>query len=151
GLGKALIQVAIDAGKVADLRARLESRASQPLGELPAKIMLATLGVQARDEALATATFKTLGERLQKDSLQSTNATIAAVLVPALHDPKYAELVLPMVDKAAQNYLTGGNTQPAADLRFRLAEYYLRKKDEAAARAQFKLVEVSDKKIGPGG
>jgi tetratricopeptide (TPR) repeat protein len=151
GLGKALIQVAIDAGKVADLRARLESRASQPLGELPAKIMLATLGVQAKDAALATATFKTLGERLQKDSLQSTNATIAAVLVPALNDPKYAELVVPLVDKAAQNYLTGGNTQPAADLRFRLAEYYLRKKDEAAAKAQFKLVEASDKKIGPGG
>jgi tetratricopeptide (TPR) repeat protein len=151
GLGKALIQVAIDAGKVADLRARLESRASQPLGELPAKIMLATLGVQARDEALATATFKTFGERLQKDSLQSTNATIAAVLVPALHDPKYAELVLPMVDKAAHNYLTGGNTQPAADLRFRLAEYYLRKKDEAAARAQLKLVETSDKKVAQGG
>ena len=37
-----------------------------------------------------------------------------------------------MIDKAAQNYLTGGNLQPATDLRFKLAEYYLLNKDEAS-------------------
>jgi len=150
GLGQALIQAALEAGKTGDLRQRLETRAKQPLGELPAKIMLAMLGMRAKDQALATLTFRSLGDRLKKDSSQTTNATIAAVLVVALNDPKYAELVVPFIDKTAQNYLTAGNAQAAAEVRFRLAEYYVHRQDEAAARAQFKLVESSDKKAGAG-
>ena len=148
GLGNALVQAAIDAGKIDDLRARLEARAAQPLGELPAKILLAMLAVQAKDEARVKASFATLSDRLKKDSLQSTNATIAGVLIPALGDPGYAKLIIPILDKAAQNYLTGGNAQAAAELRFKLAEQYLHDKDEPSARAQLKLVEAAEKKSG---
>ena len=151
GWGKALIQAAVEAGKVDELRKQLEARASQPLGELPAKILLVMLAMNAKDEARAKAAFVALGDRLKKDSLQSTNAAIAAVLVPALLDPEYAKSIAPLVDKAAQNYVTGGSVQQATDLRIKLAEWHLDNKDEAAARAQFKLVESSDKKIGSQG
>ncbi|CAN5234926.1 hypothetical protein BH10PLA2_BH10PLA2_04590 [soil metagenome] len=146
GLGSALVQVAIDAGKVDDLRTRLEARTTQPLGELPAKILLTMLALQAKDEPRITAAFASLGERLKKDTLQATVSTIAAVLTPALLDPKYAKQVAPLVDKAAQNYVVAGNVQAASELRFRLAEYYVQNKDEAAARAQIKHIEDADKK-----
>jgi hypothetical protein len=87
---------------------------------LPAKIMLATLAMRAGDENRARTAFETLGERLKKDSLQATNTTIAAALVPALLDPRYAKIVIPILDKVAENYLTSGNVSGATDLRFKL-------------------------------
>ena len=146
GLGAALIQAAIESSNVEDLRGRLEARLNQPLAELPANILLAMLALQTKDEARAKSTFGALADRLKKDSTQGTNAAVAAVLLPALTDPALSPTIIPILDKAAQNYLAGGNAQPAAELRFKLAEFYLHKKDEAAARAQLKFVESAEKR-----
>ena len=140
GLGGLLCDLAIESGKVDDLRARAQTRIGQPLGELPAQVLLATLAVRAKDDARATESFKALGARIQKDSLQGTNDRVAGVLLPALADPKFADLVAPFVEKVADNFAAGNNTARAAELRFKLAQRHLVRKDEAAARAQFKKV-----------
>ena len=108
---------------------------------MPAKLLLTTLALRAKDEAQALKQFETLGERIKKDSLQGTNNRIATVVVPAFADPKYAALLVPIVEKLAENHIIGNNTAKAVELRFLLAQYHLGRKDEAAARAQFKVVE----------
>ncbi len=141
GLAGLLCDIAIEAGKVDDLRARATTRVGQPLGELPAQVVLATLAVRSKDDARAIEVFKALGARIQKESLQGTNDRATSVLLPALADPKFADLVAPFIEKAAENYAASSNMARAAELRFKLAQRHLAKKDEAAARAQFKLVE----------
>ena len=46
------------------------------------------------------------------------------------------------VEKAAENYATGSNVARATELRFKLADYYLARQDEAAARTHYKAVET---------
>jgi tetratricopeptide (TPR) repeat protein len=148
GLCDLLCDVAIDAGKVDALRDRAKTRLGQPLGEIPSQVLLATLAMRAKDEPRAIEMLKTLGARIQKDSLQGTNDRVTAVLLPALANPKYADLVIPFIEKAADNYIAGNNAQRAVDLRFKLAQHYLKQKNETAARAQFKIVEGFGKKFG---
>ncbi len=151
GLGNSLVRLAVEADKVADLRARLEARSKQPLGELSAKILLAMLGIQARDEAVVGEAVRALGDRLKKDSLHTTNIAVTGALAPLLSDAKFGELLIPIIAKAAENQATSGNIQQAAELRYKLAQYYLKRNDVAAARAQYKLAEEAGKKTGPGG
>ena len=149
-LAELLIRVAVDAGKTDDLRKRVEARAKQPLSELPAALLLTTLALKTKDEARATQLLESLGERVKKDSLESTNNRIATVLIPAFSDPKYAKLLAPTIEKMAENHIAGNNISKAVDLRFKLAQYHLSLKDEAAARAQFKAVEGFGKEIRRG-
>jgi hypothetical protein len=148
GLGKLLADVAVEAGKADDLRARVEARAGQPLGELSAKILLATLALRAGDGARAMEQFTALGERLRKDSQSATNERVAAVLLPAFAEAKFADRLAPIVEKAAENFAAGNTTARAVDLRFKLAEYHLARRNEAAARAQFKVVEGFGGRVG---
>ncbi len=150
GLGGMLCDLAIEAGKVDDLRAKAQARAGQPLGELPAQVLLATLAVRAKDDTRAIELFKAIGARIQKDSLQGTNDRVTTVLIPALSDPKFADLVAPFIEKAADNYVIGNNTPRAVELRLKLAQRHLARKDETAARAQFKAIEALGKKTGRG-
>jgi tetratricopeptide (TPR) repeat protein len=147
GLCVLLCDLAIESGKVEHLRAKALSRVGQPLGELPAQVLLATLAMQAKDDARALEQIRALGARVQKESLQGTNDRAISVFTPALANPKYADAVIPFIEKTAANYLAGNNLAKASELRFKLAQHYLAKKDEAAARAQFKVVEGFGKKI----
>jgi hypothetical protein len=146
GLGGVLCDLAVEGGKVDDLRKRAETRLNQPLGELPARVLLAVLAQRAKDEARTIEAFKALGERIKKESLGRTNEQVVGVLLPALDDPKFAAVVAPYIEKAAENFALGNNLSRAGDMRFRLAAWHLGKKDEAAARAQFKLIEGMAKK-----
>jgi tetratricopeptide (TPR) repeat protein len=150
GLAGLLIEAAIEAGKTEDLRKRVEARAAQPLGEIPARVLLATLALRTHDDARIAAVFKDFADRLKKDAQANTNDRIATILLPAFADRRYAERLAPLVEKAAENYATSGNTPRAAELRFKLADYHMARKDEKAARAQFKVVETIGKKVGPG-
>ncbi|HSQ58516.1 MAG TPA: hypothetical protein VLM40_22540, partial [Gemmata sp.] len=148
GLAGLLCEAAIEAGKVENLRAKARTRTGQPLGELPAQVLLATLAIHAKDDAGAIEVFRALGARIQKDSLYATNDQVANVLVPALANPKFAEVIVPFIEKAADNFLASNNTQRAVELRFKLAERHLDRKEVEAARAQFKIVENMGKKVG---
>src|SRR5206468_159688 len=139
---------AVAAGKADDLKARTEARAGQPLGELPARLLLATLAVEQKDTERALKAFAELGERIKKDSTQATNDRVASVLTPAFADAKYSAALAPVLLKVAENYATANQSQKATDLRFKLAEYCLVHKDDAGARAHYKAVEGLGKAVG---
>ena len=63
----------------------MQTRAAQPLGELPAKVLLAQLAIKQKDEARALESLKVLGERIKTDSLQATNDRVATVLLSVLN------------------------------------------------------------------
>ena len=150
GLTDLIARTAIEAAKVDDLRKRIKARAGQPLGELPAKLLLLTLALKTKDDARATHLFQELSERVKKDSLQGTNDRIKNVLVPAFTDPKFAALLAPTIEKMAENYVAGNIMQTAMELRFKLAAYHLSRHDEAAAREQYKKVAAFGKTLGRG-
>ena len=151
GLSALLVDTAIEAKKIDDLRSRLEARAKLPLAELNAKIMLAILAVRTKDEAAAKKAIAVLADRIKKDSLLATNTAVGTLLTPLLTDPTYGEIVAPLLEKVAENYATAGNSQPAADTRFKLADYYLKRKNTEAARKQFKVVAGFSNQVGQGG
>ena len=156
GLGNALVQAAVDAGKIDDLRARLEARAAQPLAELPARSNLARHACHASQgsKPRIKISFTTLSDRLKKDSLQKATATrrIAGVLIPALGDPGYA--------KAGNSHPRQGGrktTSPVATSRplpsfassWRMNSFSGREGLEPPARAlSIKLIEAAEKKSG---
>jgi tetratricopeptide (TPR) repeat protein len=150
GLMRLLIDAAIEAHKVDDLRSRAEARAGQPLGELPAKVLLATLAVRTKDDARAMDAFKFLHERIRKDAQTVTNDGVCLALLPAFADPVYAERLAPVVTKAAENYASVNSATKSADLRFKLATYYRAQGDETTARTHLKAVEGLGKKVGAG-
>ena len=150
GLPDLLVRVAVEAGKADDLRSRTEARAKLPLGELPAKLLLAVLALKTKDEARISQLFQSLHERVKKDSLQATNNRITTVILSAFGQPQYAKMLAPLVDKLAQNHATGNNLARAAELRFKLAQYHLAQKEEPAARAQYKIVEGFGKNVRGG-
>src|SRR5262249_48153414 len=57
GLGRLLVEVAIESGKTDDLRTRAEARAGQPLGQLAARALLLTLALDANDPTRASEQF----------------------------------------------------------------------------------------------
>lgn len=148
GLAGLLVETAIEAGKADDLRTRLEARAGQPLGELPARLLLALLAIETKDDGRALKAFESLGERVKKDSTLTTNDRVSSVVLPAFANPKYAGTLAPIVQKLAENYASSNSTQKAIDHRFKLADYHLNRKDEPAARAQYKAVEGFGKSVG---
>ncbi|HEV8062836.1 MAG TPA: hypothetical protein VGP68_23355, partial [Gemmataceae bacterium] len=151
GLSALLVDTAIEAKKIDDLRTKLESRAKLSLAELNAKIMLAILAMRTKDEAAAKKAIAVLAERIKKDSLLATNTAVGTLLAPLLTDQTYGAIVAPLLEKVAENYATAGNSQPAADTRFKLAASHLKRKDVEAARKQFKIVEGFGKRVGQGG
>jgi tetratricopeptide (TPR) repeat protein len=151
GLTDVLVRIAIEAGKADDLRTRTAARAGQPLGELPGKLLLTTLSLKTKDEARTTPLLEALGQRAKKDSLQSTNNRIAAVALSAFAQPQYAKMLAPILEKLAENHAVGSNNAKAVELRFKLAQYHLAQKDEAAARAQYKIVAGFGMALKPGG
>ncbi len=140
-LAAMLVDVAIEAKQVDDLRKRIKTRLGQPLGELNARIMLMELALRAKDHREALQLVKDLGECLQKDTLQTTANLVAATLQPALKQPELAAAVLPVLDKAAANLVAGQQQHQAQELLIQVAEHHLQKKDEAAARKTFKQIE----------
>ena len=112
-----MVRVAVEAGKADDLRARTEARAGQPLGELPAKLLLTVLALKTKDEARTARLFEALSERVKKDALQSTNNRITTVVLAAFAQPEHAKMLRPIVEKLADNHVTGSNTTKAAEMR----------------------------------
>jgi tetratricopeptide (TPR) repeat protein len=150
GLGRLLAEVAVEAGKVDDLRKRLEARAGQPLGELPARILLAALALQARDDAKALELLKVFGERVQKDTLQTTSDLVAGVALAALDRPALAPTAEPILTKIAMNYAVGNNADRAAQLGERVVQYHIDRGDLAGAKALLTQAEQIGQRFARG-
>ncbi len=144
-VGDALVGVAIEAGQVEDLRKRVRSRLGQPLGEMNARILMLELALRTKNNPEALQVIKELGDRLQRDTLQTTANLIAGALRQALTQPELSPAVEPVLERAVKN-LAGNNHRQAQDLLFQLAQHYFDRKDEAAARRAYAEIQEIGKR-----
>src|SRR5262249_32849585 len=124
-IGKLLTEVATEAGKVADLRTRLQGRLTQPLGELSARVLLAHLALKAKDPAEALEVLKQFGERLEKDTQPNTVNAVVPILGAALERPDLAAAALPLLEKAAKTLGNSNAHESAQEILFRVARFHL--------------------------
>jgi hypothetical protein len=145
-IARLLAEVAVEAGKVDDLRSRVRPRVAQPLGELSARALLLTLSLRAKDDVQAAELLKELTQRLQKDTLQTTADLVVPSAADALERAELAPLALPALEKAARNLAANNAHQKATELFFRIARYHQEHKNEPVARQTFKEIEDLGKK-----
>ncbi len=135
-LGKLLAQWTARAGKQEDLKKRIAARQSQPLAELPARVLLAQLGLASKDSKLTIETLGWFAERLKKDTLQNTAEMACHAALPALLVTETSPAALPVIEMAVKN-LSGQNLEePTGSIRLVLARFHFEKKNDAAARQQ---------------
>ncbi|QEL19722.1 DUF1583 domain-containing protein [Limnoglobus roseus] len=145
GLAGTLAQLAIDAGKLDDLKKRIESRAKQPLGEMAANVLSFTLAMKAKDDAKALEILKALGDRAGKDTSQLTLDTVSKLGQQALESPALAPTAEPILQKVAMNFALAKNTSAAAELGEKIIGYHVRVGNKAAAVTLLKTMETMAK------
>ncbi|MBX6316098.1 MAG: hypothetical protein IRY99_24770, partial [Isosphaeraceae bacterium] len=122
-VGRLLAAWAVRAGKVEDLKQRIEARKGQPIAELPALVLLGQLGLEAQDQPLLSRILDALAQRLQKDSLQTTTELACHVAVPALGAVGGAPGSLAVLEQAAKNLASQPNEEPLGGLLILMARY----------------------------
>ncbi len=120
-----LAEAAAQANRLDDLRQRIAARQDKPLAELSARVLLAQAALAARDQARSTELLQTLGERLQKDTVQNTAQMIAHVAWPALFQAGLEPSALPVVERIAANLVAAGADGPGTNLLLALGRYHL--------------------------
>jgi tetratricopeptide (TPR) repeat protein len=121
-----LARWAVRAGKVDDLRKRVEARQNQAAAEVPAQVVLGRLGLASHDPAAVSKALEALGRRLQKDTLQTSAELACHVAVPALDVRDAAPSAVPVIEHAQRNLGTTSNEEPLASLHRSLARYFFR-------------------------
>lgn len=145
GLAGLLSQLAIDAGKVDDLKKKIESREKQPLGEMPAKFLSFTFALKANDEAKATEILKALGDRAAKDSSSATLDMVSKLCQIALDRPTLAPVAEPILQKVAMNYAIAKNFAAASELAEKIVAHHVKRGDKKQAIALMKTMETTAK------
>jgi tetratricopeptide (TPR) repeat protein len=126
-VGRMLAGWAAKAGKGDDVRKAIDARQAQTLAELPARVLLAQLGMAGKDARMTAEALDWLAARLQKDKLQNTADLACHAALPALDTPDVAKVAYAVVERAAKN-LTGQNGNDNGTLLLTLARYQLERK-----------------------
>ena len=144
-VGAMLVKAALKANKTDDLKAGLESRLKQPLGELSARIILAQLALASRDTVAAKEQLTAIGERLKLDSLQHTSELACHVALPAMTLDELPPVAVALVEKAVDHFRKGiqtgqsrGQIEPSKSLTYKLAQYHFQNGNADAGK---KLLE----------
>ena len=140
-IGSLLVLAAIRANKVDEVKALLEPKLKQPLGELGARVLLAQLALATRDLKLAAEQLEFLDKRLQQDTLQNSSELACHVAVPAMSLPELLPSSMGLFERAVdhftQNALQGrGNVQeePMRTYRFKLARAHFANQNPEAGK-----------------
>lgn len=140
-VGLLLVQAAIRARKVEDLKQALDSRLHQPLGELPGLVLMTQLALVAKDTPAATALIEKLSERLKQDSLQYSSELACHVAIPAMRLPDLPPAAVTLLERAVdhftQNVQQGrGSAQeePMRTYRFSLARFHFQSGNREAGK-----------------
>jgi len=134
-VGAILVRRAVQAGRLDDLRKRVEERRDRPMAAVPAQVLAVQVAIASKDDALATRLISGLADRLQKDALQNTAELACHAAIPALDVPGAAGVALPMVEAAAKA-MTNPNGQSS------LGPLLL-----AVARRKFKEMKPDDARL----
>src|SRR5205807_400452 len=137
-LGRTLADVAVQAGKSDDLIRAATARQNQPLGELPARVLLGLAAVAAKDDARAAESLKVLGERLAKDTLAQTAELACHVALPALDRPALEAPATAVLELAVKNLTTANAENPPTNLMVALARHAFAAKKPDQGKAKLK-------------
>ncbi|MBS0202102.1 MAG: DUF1583 domain-containing protein [Planctomycetes bacterium] len=132
-VGLLLVQAAARANKLADLKAEIEPRLQQPLGELPARILYTQIALAAKDNDTARAQLEALAERLKQDSLQYSSELACHVAVPAMSLPDLPPTAVELLERAVEHFAQNVhnnhyslNEEPMRTFRFSLARFHFK-------------------------
>lgn len=140
-VGLLLVQTAVRAKKVDELKESLASRLQQPLGELPARVLMTQLALAAKDTAAAKEQIEALSVRLKQDSLQYSSELACHVALPAMTLPELPPAAVTLLERAVdhfnQNSQQGRNAsqeEPMRTFRFQLARFHFQNGNAAAGK-----------------
>jgi hypothetical protein len=122
-VGQLLADAAAKGGRLDDLRERAEARQNQPLGELTARVLLAQAALAGNDASRTAALIDWFGQRLQKDTLQTTAELVCHATLPALDIQPLEPAALALLDKAAKNLTSARGGNQAGNLQLHLARH----------------------------
>jgi tetratricopeptide (TPR) repeat protein len=145
-VGRLLVNAAIRAGKVDDLRSRVTPRAGKALGELPGKVLLAELAIESGDSSHGLELLAELAKRLQKDTLQTTAEFIGGAAVSAIEHKELAGAAIPIIEQAAKNLAISNRIDEVQALLLRVVRFQLEAHNEPAARKAFnEITEITQR------
>jgi tetratricopeptide (TPR) repeat protein len=124
-----LVRWAVQAGQVEDLRRRLQARLGQPLAELPARVLLARLGLESKNYAVTEEALDWLARRLQKDNLRNTAELAHYAALPALQVPALSRPAAVVLGRVAQPLGGPVGKEPGLSVYLTLARHYFAAKD----------------------
>ena len=111
-VGVILVRRAVEAGKVDDLRRRIEARREQPMAAVPALVLAVQIAIATKDDPGTMKGLEALADRLKRDALQNTAELACHAAIPALDVAGASSVALPMVEAAAKTMSDGsGNAQ----------------------------------------
>ena len=130
-VGLLLVQAAARANKLEDLKADVEQRLQQPLGELPARVLVTQIALAAKDNAATRTQLEILGARLKQDSLQFSSELACHVAVPAMSLPDLPPVAVEVLERAVEHFAQNLqnnhgslNEEPMRTFRFSLARFH---------------------------
>ncbi len=133
-ISKLLIEAAVAANKTDELAKKAEGRLAQPLGELPAMVLLFHLALEQKDEAKAGVRLAALGQRLKKDSLATTRSYVAAAATVALDRPALESAARTILADVSASYNAANNIGESITITAQVLDRLLAKNDTAAAK-----------------
>lgn len=131
-IGALAVRAAIRANQADDLKKRLETRLGQPLGELPARIVLTQLALALADAKAAGEQLDLIAERIKLDSLVNTSDMACHAAVPAIDIPELTPRAIIILERAADHYahnqqnIRNSVEEPIRSFRFKLADLHFR-------------------------
>jgi tetratricopeptide (TPR) repeat protein len=115
-LGETLVWWAARAGKLDDLRRRVEARSALPMAELPAAVLLAQIELAGGTPEAANAALRGALDRLKKNTLRTTAELACHVALPALRRPDTTAAALAVLDLALKTYQGSEAQEPYPSL-----------------------------------
>lgn len=135
-VGAALVRLAAAAGKLDDLKARVDARRAQPSALLSANVLALQVAATAGDLEAVRALVATLIETLKGDSLALTADTIAHATLPLLADSRAVAVAWPLAEQLVKSQLEH-NSPIAQSLLLHMARVELGRGNRAKAQAAY--------------
>jgi tetratricopeptide (TPR) repeat protein len=131
-----LARWAARAGKLDDLRQRIETRKGQASADLASEVLLTQRALAGRDWPEAARTLTGLESRLRKDTLQNSAMLACLAALPALDFPETAAPARAVLELAVKNLASRSESEPLADLHCVLAHADFKANRVAEGRKQ---------------
>ena len=149
GTAGLLVSLAVESGRAPDLKAKLESRLGQPLGDVTARSLLFQLAVKQDDFPAAEAMLKSYAAKIDTDNSAATAGMVTTAATAALVKPALEASALALLNKQFAAAAKAKNTTTTSMLLNVLARYHEKGKRPAEV---LKLLKVAEElaKAGPG-